>query len=59
MGVFIPNTFIVDWHVNYMAKMAQFCPIAEQVFGGDLGQHSYGTKLLLGHISNELYSGRV
>ena len=50
MGVFIPDTSVVDWHDNYMAKMARFYPIAEQVLGGDPGQHSYGTTLLLEHI---------
>ena len=50
VGVFISDMSIIDWHDNFMAKMAQFYPIVEKAFGGDPGQHSYGTKLLLEHI---------
>lgn len=45
MGVFIPESAIVDWHNKMKLRMPAVFPIDEHAFGDDPGQHPYGTKL--------------
>ena len=45
MGVFISDSHLVDWHSKMKAKMPQAFSDDDNVFGNEVGQHHYGTKL--------------
>ncbi len=45
VGVFIPDSAIVDWHDKMKVRMPEVFPMDEKAFGNDPGHHPYGTKL--------------